>query len=324
MAWTDLRRSIVVMALMLLVALIVAAFAGSGKNAALVRNSLVAKGMPEEAFRWHPADVPRDFKLEAQDTPSWVIERLAGVAADAQGLAAVEAAIQALHRHTFVGKPIQDELETTWRLIEERGRGYCADYSKVFNAMMLALGLPVREWALGHHDFGSGHTFNEVWLEDQWVFVDAFNGMLIRDRQSGELLSVLQFRQRLEDRDFESLDVIKLTDPDMFFQTREEGLRYYARSTDYFYLIWGNNVFSYDASPWVRAAAKIARPLERAAAIVSGDFPQVRLLETDTNSDAIAHVKLLRRMLYLALIAEVLLGLYLLRLLWRVVRQGRA
>ena len=325
MRLTKGQRVGLVVILMVFIAGVVVGYVMSGKNGTLVRNSLHAKALPQSAFNWQPGDEPSDFILETEQPPAWFSQKLVSVTEKGSELVKVEAAIRTLHRQPFVGGAIQKDLQTTWRLIEDNGRGYCADYSKLFTALMLAEGLPVREWGLGHTDFGSGHTFNEVYFTslDKWVFVDSFNGMLIEDRTSGQLLSVLEFREHVATRDFDDLVVIKLTDKDSFFQTREEGLNYYARSSDFFYLIWGNDVFSYDSSPLIREAAAIARPLERFAAILTGYYPGIRLLETDTNAGARAEVKYLGLGLYLALAAEILLSLYLIRLLWLLWRQRK-
>lgn len=313
------------MVLMLAIAAGVAGFTLSEKNGTLVRNSLVASPMPASSFAWTPAEIPQDFLLETQPVPGWLAEKFPENS-PGNTLTVVEQAVRALHSADFKGKAIRKDLRTTFTLIEEQGRGYCADYSKVFNALMHRVGLPVREWALGHENFGSGHTFNEVYFHEleKWVFVDSFNGMLVKDRASDTLLSVLEFRDRLAAGESTSLSVIKLSDPDDFFQTPEEGLDYYARSSDLFYLIWGNNVFSYETHPLVQMAANVARPLERFVAIAVGAYPDVRLLETDTNAAAISEIENVYRVLLLALIAEFLLGVLLLYLLWQTWREARA
>ncbi|NHN36708.1 hypothetical protein G8764_05315 [Pseudomaricurvus alcaniphilus] len=314
------RWAVLVLALMSIIAFAVVRHAGSGKNGTLVRNSLIAQPLPESAFSWKPGAEPADFKLETREPETWMQQRIAAIDYDSDGIGQVKAVISAMHAQPFVGHAIQKDLRSTWRLIAEHGLGYCADYSKLFTAQMLAAGIPVREWALGHKDFGSGHTFNEVYIDGQWIFVDSFNGMLIQDRETGAMLSVLQFRNRLAQKNIDSIEVIKLTDPRYFFQTREEALNYYARSSDFFYLMWGNNVFSYDSHPVIQRAADIGRPLERLVAILVNQYPQIRLLETETNSAAIAEMRNLRLVLYSSLIVELLLGLCLIRLCWKIWR----
>ena len=258
--------------------------------------------------------------------PTWFQDRFSPLKVSGDTLTQVETAIRALHITPFKGKAIRKDLAATWQLIEKSGRGYCADYSKLFNAMMHAAGVPVREWALGHDDFGRGHTFNEVFDRDleKWVFVDSFNGMLVRDTVSRTPLSVLEFHDRLVSGKLESIEIEKYTDPTLFFQTRDEALRYYGRSTDYFYLLWGNNVFSYEANSWIQRVSGIARPLERFVAIAIGEYPPIRMLSTETNGAAISKVQVTRWGLIFAALAELLLGGYLLFLILRFWRARRS
>lgn len=319
----DMRRLLTTLALMLVVAISVLLFLMSGKNGTLVRNSLIAGSMPESGFLWRPGAEPDSYKLEDHSPPGWLEQEFSFLAGIDQGQAKVEAAIKALHNQPHRGGAIRSDLHTTWKLIDTQGRGYCADFSKLFTALMLEAEVPVREWALGHENFGSGHTFNEVFINGQWVFVDSYNGMMVKDSETGRLLSVLEFRSRLEQADFDSLLVLKFTDPDSFFQTREEGLDYYARSSDFFYLMWGNNVFSYDTNPWIVQASQMGRAMERLVAMLVGQYPEIRMLETKSNNQAIEEVESLRFMLYAALIVEALLGIFLLRLCWKMFRQRK-
>ena len=78
-------------------------------------------------------------------------------------------------------------------------------------------------------------------------------------------------------------------------------------------------MFSYDTHAWVRRAADISRGLERMVAILAGQYPKIGLLETDTNSGARTEIAIVRIALYAALIAEVLLGVYLLRVFRRMI-----
>ena len=302
---------------MALIAALVGGYTANGKNGTLVRNSLVASPQEEEHFFWKPGNEPNDYVAETLQAPEWLAQKFRDLNIQGDGLDAVIAAIRVLHAEPFKGKAIRKDLRTTWRLIHEEGRGYCADFSKVFNALMLLSDIPVREWALGWDNFGSGHTFNEVYIAslNKWVFVDAFNGMLVLDAITQEPLSVLEFRRRLAERRFDGLIIDKHTSPDLFFQTTDEAIRYYARSSDYFYLIWGNNVFSYDAHPIVRKSAEVARFLERFVAIGLGQYPELRLLVTETNAAAIREIRWIGIALLTAVVAEVVLGALLLWIL---------
>lgn len=321
---TNVKQQLIfVLMAMFLVAMGVMIYLFSGKNGTLIRNSLIAGSLPESAFLWSPGEEPKDFKLENREPPSWLRSEVSAALEELDPLSVVKSVVAMMHVEDFSGKPIRKDLKSTWGLIEKQGRGYCADYSKLFTAAMLAAEIPVREWALGHEDFGSGHTFNEVYISGKWVFVDSFNGMLIQTSDTDRYLSVLEFRDRISLKDFSSLNVVKLTDPALFFQTREEGLNYYARSSDYFYMIWGNNVFSYDSNPWINKASEFGRAMERAVAMLVGKYPEIRMLETSTNAKAIKQVESFRVTLYLALAAEILLMCYFLWLVIAILRQPK-
>ena len=107
--------------------------------------------------------------------------------------------MEQLHAHPFKGSAIRSDLRSTYTLIVNEGRGYCADYSKLFNAFAHSLNIPVREWAFGRDGFGSGHTFNEIYsyADDKWVFVDSYHGMMVEDARTTIPLSVLELRRAL-------------------------------------------------------------------------------------------------------------------------------
>lgn len=182
-----------------------------------------------------------------------------------------------------------------------------------------ALEIPVREWAFGRDGFGSGHTFNEIfsYQYNKWVFVDGFNGILVEDETSGVPLSVLEFRSAIINPQQQALKVVQLGGRAPSFQTQEEAITYYAKSANYFYMLWGNNVFQYDEHPVVKMFSGVARPLERLGAMVAGVYPQIRLLKTSDNESAIAKILTLRLVLFGSFFLLFLLVGYLIFLLFR-------
>ena len=316
-----LNKIVVTSCLMLVVAACTVGYTFSGKNGTLVRNSLVAQSLDEQAFTWSPDQLPRDYLQETMPPPDWVSAATShpDFGRSNKNVERAKVIVERLHAHPFKGSAIRSDLRSTYSLIVNEGRGYCADYSKLFNAFAHSLNIPVREWGFGRDGFGSGHTFNEVYsyADDKWVFVDSYHGMMVEDARTTEPLSVLELRRALAEPQSGMLKVNFLGDRDhRSFDTEQEGLDYYAWSANYFYLMWGNNVFEYDADSATQVFAGISRALERLAAIALGVYPEIRLLETRGNGNAIRRILTLRFMLIGSVCVLVLLGTYLAYLLW--------
>jgi len=277
-----------------------------------VRNSLLSAPSTQHGFDWTPGDAPSDFMLETLPPPPAIASAAAAALVRRppttnNGLDAAIAIARHLGTNTRQGGAIRRNTLTTLERIREKGRGYCADYSQVFMALALAADIPVREWGFGEDGFGAGHAFNEIYDTDygKWIFIDPFQAFYVVDAQSGTPLSVVEFLQRLRQGvDAANVTVVRTADEQFRFRSPRDALAYYAKATDYFYLFWGNNVFTYDANPWVAAAAQVSRVLEIVTAILVGVQPHIVPVPTETNPSAIRGLAL-ARVLVLALLCAI-------------------
>lgn len=323
MRFSDVRRIALTSCAIVVVITSTIAYTFSGKNGTLVRNSLVAGALPEAAFSWSPEERPADYLQESMPAPDFISAVTDHPRFDRtqDNVAKAETIVEQLHTRAFRGRSIRGDLRETYSLIVNEGRGYCADYSKLFNAFAHSLNIPVREWAFGRDGFGSGHTFNEIYsyAHDKWVFIDAYHAMTAEDERTGELMSVLEFRRALSQPGARDIKVNYLVErAHRPRATEQDGLDFYAKSAMYFYLLWGNNVFQYDADSRIQLFAGRSRALERLAAIVTGVYPHVRMLEAPGNGDAIQRILTVRFVLMGSLLLLMLLGAYLMYLLLRV------
>jgi hypothetical protein len=281
----------------------------SGQDLVLLRNALIAQERAAGIYEWTPTTVPEDFESETRPTPG-SLQRFADRATFASksdddfGKALALAA--ALSRNQSRGRgPIQSDTVTALQLILSEGSGYCADYTQVFNAVGRAAGLAVREWGMSFSGYGGdGHAFNEVWDRGlgQWVFIDPFFSFYVTDR-SNRPISASQFREALLDGSAHRLTIMPVDAEKFGFKSPEAALRYYQRGAPRFFMIWGNNVLSYDAAPVVRAFESVSRSAGQAAAIVTGEQPRLVIPADFADRTALEELSRLRRIMFTAGIA---------------------
>jgi hypothetical protein len=72
-------------------------------------------------------------------------------------------------------------------------------------------------------------------------------------------------------------------------------LEYFIRGREQFYLLWGNNVISYDAHPLVRAGRQVSRSAEQAMGILAGVQPRIKVLVTESNGPMLESLYGVRR-----------------------------
>jgi hypothetical protein len=267
-----------------------------GEEAVKVRNALVAEMGEPHDFLWTPAEPPPGFQFN--EAPPTELYRAAARSLQAsneggpprQGL---DLALE-IARHLMgepgrrTGGPIQAGLDETYQAITARGRGYCADFTQSFSGLAVAARLPVRTWSISFESFGAGHAFNEIYDNRlaKWVLVDSFHSLYFVDPDSKVPLSVLEVHERMlalddETRGIEIEPIVKGGIP---FRSEAMALDYYRRGMSQLAMFAGNNVFDYDRSPVVRAAASVSRHAERAAAIATRQYPSL-LIYPDAVSD---------------------------------------
>lgn len=304
----------------------------SPEQAARVRNALISSAGERSDFEWSADEAPGGYLLERREAP----EQFKRIARDLfkgrdqyqGGFQRALLIVEHLDENSGRGTPIQSSTEEAYNTIIKKGTGYCADYTQVFIGIALAADIPVREWGMSFKDFGAGHAVNEIYDSElgKWIFIDSFNSFYLRDRSTGEPLSVLELYDYLradagsEDADIE---VIPIKTDKFRFKSPEAALKYLEQGKDQLFLWWGNNVFSYDRHPLVKMGAGVSRTLEQSAAIVSGIQPGIRILRTASNSEAIDELKRTRLAVGSALIISILSIPVLVILLIRNMRRRR-
>jgi hypothetical protein len=196
-----------------------------------------------------------------------------------------------------VDGPIRSDTLDSYRLITGEGRGYCADFTQVFNAIALTEKLPVREWTIAFEGFGAGHAFNEIFdrSRGKWIFVDSFHSLYFVDPVSREPLSVLEVHDRLlglgSIRDLEIQHILADRFP---FRSEDLAIDYYRRGMPQLALMWGNNVFDYDRSRLVQTVGRLSRAGGQFAAILAGIYPQGRIYPVGVSQrdvDSLGHTR---------------------------------
>ena len=258
-----------------------------GEDMVRLRNAIGAEVGELTDFTWRPDNPPEGYLVNRGTVPSEFIEIANSIdqrtTGEAKGEFELALAISRdlMKAPKLVGNPVQQDAAATYRAITEQGRGYCADFVKVFNAVALGADAPVRQWGFGFNGFGSGHTFNEVYdsTRDKWVMVDSFHSLYFVDPASREPLSTLELHDRLLNIDGELRDVeIVRIVPDRFpFRSDELALDYYRRGMPQLWLVWGNNRFDYEASWPGRLESSVHRALGQLAGLMFDKYPRIRI-----------------------------------------------
>jgi len=276
-----------------------------------LRNALLLRVAQPADIEWTPAAVPRSFKTEQLPAS----QRFRTVVADlgVQRLASDWQKALALASHLALNAkdlgPIQADLETTYEQIVGQGRGYCADFTKVYLGLAHAAGIFAREWAFSFDAFGGdGHAFVEVFdrQRGRWLWLDVYNNVHGLDTRSGEPLSAAEFRSYvLGER---SNVAIERNGPGRLGYVHPQKLiDYYRRGAKEWYLWAGNDVFTYARDPAVRIGESIAPAIGQGLAIVSGLHPRILVAMNASNAHSIEKMQHLRIVLLVVLVAVFLL-----------------
>jgi Transglutaminase-like superfamily len=292
-----------------------------------IRNSLLLTIGPSTAFDWTPANVPHDFQSETlavpQELQAAADAAVASLPADATAFDKAIALSRHLVRVSKGAGPIQQDTVTSYRKITQEGLGYCADYTQVFNALARAASLPVREWGAAFGGYGGdGHAFNEIYdaASGRWIFVDSFYSFYVT--QKGRALSAMEFRDELLRPKAERTAEVVPIDPEHFgFKSAERALDYYARAAPEFYLWWGNNVLTYDASPVLQRLSRMSRSAEQVGAVLVGLQPKLVVAEGTGSPGGLAKLQRTRVLLLTSLMAGMAAAVFL---VWYLIARRRA
>jgi hypothetical protein len=258
-----------------------------GEDLVQLRNSIGAEVGQMPDFTWGPDNPPTTYLLNEGAVPP-AFEQLAAFAVPGPGQptggefeSALAISRDLMKAPKRVGGPVREDSAGTYAEITERGRGYCADFTKVFNGMAIAAKVPVRQWGFAFNGFGSGHTFNEIYdsRRGKWLMVDSFHSLFFVDAGSREPLSVLEVHDRLLGLADDAGPVaIERIVPDRYpFRSDNLAIDYYRRGMSQLWLVWGSNIFDYEASWPGQLGYRFHRAAGQLVGIFLGTYPTIRI-----------------------------------------------
>ena len=294
-----------------------APYATSATDVVRMRNALLVVDGPDSDFDWTPSTRPAGFEPDSvppDELFAAAVHRLQLDALPDDWSRAVAISEHLLtSSKTLVGGAIQADLDTTYRRIVERGDGYCADFVRVFSALAITAGIPVRSWGFSFDGFGGhGHVVPEIWNRQlgRWQMVDVYNNYAVVDL-SARPLSAQEFRRALLDKTttVQLRPLAAAARPGYIHE--EKAWAYYRNGAPQWYLWWGNQAFAYDRAWSVRTFEGVSRSLAQLGATAQGVHPRIRILATAQNAPQVAALRKVRVHLLIVagLIALALIGM---------------
>lgn len=255
-----------------------------------MRNALLLLDEADAAQPWTPETAPAGFKLElARPDPVFVEAarrlKLDALPDDWERALAISQHLLA-SSPTLNGGAIQSDLDSTYRRIVQRGDGYCGDFVRTFTGLALAAGLQTRSWAFSFDGFGGhGHVWVELWNRQRqaWQLLDVFDNYYFVLDGEERPLSAMEFRKALSERQPGLALRALVPEARPGYENEAKAWDYFRRGLPEWYLLWGVNVFSVDADPWVRHLGGLSRSLEQLAAIARGIYPRLVVLADEDN-----------------------------------------
>jgi Transglutaminase-like superfamily len=288
--------------------LTIAPYLTSSTEMVRLRNAALLIDGNGHTFDWTPASIPHDFVLESglpDPVFSEAVKRLGLAEMNSDWERATAISRHLLSNPKLVGTPIQSNLRDTYRRILEDGTGYCGDFTRVFIALAIAAGVPVRAWAFSLDGYGGrGHIWPEIWNRqlNRWQLVDVFNNFYFRGSTEAAI-SASEFRRAMLTSPESISRVLLDAEARPGYEFEEKMWAWYRKGLPEWYMIWGNNVFSYDRSVMTRNLGRFSRSLEQFDAIVTGVYPPISLMAEDLNSEKASALRQLR--LHLVFVAWV-------------------
>ena len=284
-------------------------YVSSSSEMVRVRHALMLLDPAANDFSWTPATTPTGFLRESGPVDAAYAQ--AGAALGLGQLPDDWARAVAISRHLLSHKPltggaIQSDLRDTYRQIVNAGGGYCGDFTRTFMGFALAAGIPVRAWAFSFDGYGgSGHIWPEIWNRQlgRWQLVDTFNNFYFH-RGDGVAVSALEFRQLLTASPRALYRSLLSQSARPGYVEEEKMWSYYERGLPEWYMVWGNNVFSYDSEVTAFAPARWSRALEQLYAVATGVQPGIKLFQPESNNWRAASLRRLRTQLLIVLSAS--------------------
>jgi hypothetical protein len=284
------RRGVWLSLLVLLLSLLsLAPYLTSSTEVVRLRHALLLADDNAVRFDWTPASLPSDYLIERAAPEPVFVEAIARL--DLATLPSDWERALAISRHllgsspVLLGGAIQSDLVDTYRRIVGKGEGYCGDFVRVFTGLAIAAGIPVRAWAFSFDGFGGhGHVWVEIWNRqlERWQLLDVFNNYYFVGID-GLPLSALGFRSAM----LENPTTIHLAPLHPVARpgakSEEKMWDYYRRGLPEWWMVWGNNVFSYDRALLVRTLGSFSRSLEQLGGIAQGVYPGMRIVTDPAN-----------------------------------------
>ena len=260
-------------------------------QATKVRNSFIAELGQEADFSWQPNAWPAGFLRDRGGaTPEFTAFAdtilAGGPTVQQDPWSAALRIAEKLVSMPRIDVALQTDSLSSYKAIVAQGRGYCADYTKVFASLAIAAGIPVRDWGMGLNAFGAGHAFNEIFdaRRNKWLLIDSYQSLYFVDPASGEPLSTTEVHDRLLGFDATNGIAVRPIVPARFaFTSEDRALAYYRAMMPQLFLVWGNNVFDRERSRPIRLAGKVSRYVEQAVALVTREYPAIRIYPTGVN-----------------------------------------
>lgn len=316
------RRPLIINGILLVaVAGVMAFMLFPATEAVRVRNAFLLEPVKVTDFNWQPDQSPATFRLESREAPKNI---QAGVRAilHAAPQSDWERALllsQHLTRNAKGGGSIQGELGASYDFIVKKGKGYCADFTKVYLAMAHEAGIPARQWAFAFDGFGGhGHAIIEIYDRSQkkWMMLDVFNNIFAQDSSSGEILGAMEFREYLLGKR-DNVAIRKAGEGRLGFPIESKLIDYYKRGVDQWYLWWANDVVTYNETPALVHARILGNSFEKLVAAIIGVHPTIQIVHTATNSDEVQRLERLRYTVTATIVVATLLSLSFMVLLVR-------
>ena len=289
-----------------------------------LRNALLIEPSRSSDFEWLPNQRPTSFLTDQAALPKPMKQWLDNLPKQDNDWQTILQLAATLRANGPKGGALQSSSLHSFEQIVNDGRGYCADYIQVINALAPAAGIPVREWGMSFDGFGGwGHAFSEFYSQhhQQWVFVDVFNGFYVTRQDQYRPLSVAQLQQLLFDSP-NQLQLHRLPQGRFGFRSDQVAIDYYLRGKDQFYLWWGTNPLSFDGHPLISTVAKLSRSLEQFSAILFGVHPAIKVVELPQNRALVQRMLATQYQLMVIVVCE-LAALVLLLVLWYNHRRNR-
>lgn len=273
-----------------------------------VRNALLLRRGTPKDFDWTPDTVPASFKVERRAAPPAI-----GHALNQCGIHGIEddwlralAIVKMLLRNAQDRGPIQADLETTFSEIGA-GRGYCADYVRVYIAAAVGANLFCRQWAFSFDGFGGhGHTVVEVYDRDRerWRFLDVYNNVYAVRSRDEIALSVGELRALLAS-DSEAIEFRKAAEGRLGMPEVHKLRDYYRRGAGEWYLWFGNDVISRDRAVFARILKRISGRLSHRLGGGLGNLPALVAVADPANDADIVRMEALCRNVWLISVAAI-------------------